>query len=218
LIDLFFSLAELFIVIAYIFSDMLLLRIITVLGMATYIVGAVLAGYSAPGMKALIVFSALALCVNLVQIYKIVIDKLTIILPEDIRDLYQQMFPSFTTTEFGKIYRLATKKKFKKGQSITILNQSVSDLIAIKSGNVSITQDDQTIAQIGPGFFVGEMSFLTGKGATATTKANTDTECIIWKHHSLHQLSKKNPQLYDKLKQEISVNLIKKITQWNASC
>lgn len=217
LIDLFFSLAEIFIVIAYTFRNMLVLRIITVVGMATYILGAFLAGYSVPGMKALIGFSALAMCVNLVQIFKLALDKLTILLPEDIRWLYQQMFSSFTTTEFGKIYGMALKKKYAKGQLITLQDQPVTELIAINSGSVSIIQDDQIVAQIGPGFFVGEMSFLTGKVATTTTKADEDTECIIWKQDILHQLTNKNPQLHSKLIQEISFNLIKKITKWNSS-
>ena len=211
MVDLFFALGELFIVMAYVFRNILVLRVFTVIGTTIYAMGAFFLGYSAPGMKVLIAFSTLVISINLVQIFKLILDKLTIVLPENIRWLYHNMFSSFTPRDFGKLYALSEKRKYVKGQVIVIQNQPVTELIAIKSGNCLIIKNNQTVAQLGPGFFVGEMSFLTGKRATATTSADSDMECVVWKHDVLHQLEKINVNLSSSLKREISFNLIKKI-------
>lgn len=211
MVDLIFSLAEIFIVLSFLFRDMLILRTLSCIGMAVYVAGALYSGLDEPGMKALMFFSGIAVMVNVVQITILAFERWPIALAEDLKEIYNQMFTSMTAAEFKKIYKLATVTRMGAGDIIVEEGKAVDNLIAIKSGNAAIIKDDKEIARIGPFYFIGEMSYLTGDMATATVTPTEDLICVSWKKVDLDKLEITRPDLYSKLKQDISINLIKKI-------
>lgn len=74
MVDVIFSIAECILVISYLYRDILSLRVITIIGCSGFVIGALIAGYHSPGMKALIAFNAMTIFVNLVQLYFIIIE------------------------------------------------------------------------------------------------------------------------------------------------
>ena len=58
------------------------------------------------------------------------------------------------------------------------------------------------------GQFVGEMSFLTEKSATATCIVKHDTECLMWKQPEFKDLLKRNPSLYYTIQGLLSNQLV----------
>lgn len=211
MVDFIFAIGEVFLVVSYMFSNILLLRLITIVGMLAYVIGAFVAGYNSPGMKAMIIFSVISVLINIYKIFIILTERKSIFLPEEIKSIYSKMFSSMTASDFLKLYKLSQPLKYKKDEVLIHQNQRVEYLIAINKGNAHIIKNGQHITTLDPGHFIGEMSFISGEPAKATVAAETDLECLAWQLETLHSLGKKNSELLTKLKEAISLNLIKKI-------
>ncbi len=87
----------------------------------------------------------------------------------------------------------------------------VPDLYLIYNGTVDVLVDNEQIAQLKDGEFVGEMSFLTEKVATATCKVKYDAQCLVWKQREFKELLKRNPTLYFTIQSVLSAQVSDKI-------
>ena len=115
--------------------------------------------------------------------------------PKD-RELYETMFKSLSPVEYLKITKLANWTKFKKNDKIITQSKPVKDLHLIYNGTVDVVVGIEPVAELKDGQFVGEMSFLTEKPATATCITKHDTELLVWKQEQFKELLKRNPSLY----------------------
>ncbi|MDG2263724.1 MAG: cyclic nucleotide-binding domain-containing protein, partial [Flavobacteriales bacterium] len=95
-----------------------------------------------------------------------------------------------------KITKIAEWIKFDSGEFITKQTRPVTALYLIYNGTVDVAVDGKKVAELKDGRFVGEMSFLTEKPATATCIVKHETECIVWKQPEFKALLKRNPSLY----------------------
>ena len=84
----------------------------------------------------------------------------------------------------------------------------VPDLILIYNGTVDVVVGKEKVAELRDGQFVGEMSFLTEKSATATCIVKHDTECLVWKQPEFKELLKRNPSLYYTIQSLLSNQLV----------
>ena len=112
------------------------------------------------------------------------------------KELYETMFKDMTPVEFLKITKIADWIHFKEGEVITQQKHTVDTLNLIYNGTVDVTVDGKKVAQLKDGQFVGEMSFLTEKPATATCVVKHDTELLVWPQKEFKDLLKRNPSLY----------------------
>ena len=127
--------------------------------------------------------------------------------PKD-KELYETLFRDLSPVEYLKISKVAEWKKYKSGETIIRQEHLVPDLILIYNGTVDIAVDGKGVAQLKDGQFVGEMSFLTEKSATATCIVRHDTECLVWKQKEFKELLKRNPSLYYSIQSLLSNQLI----------
>jgi len=74
-------------------------------------------------------------------------------------------------------------------------NQPMEDLMMIYSGRVDILVKERKLNELKDGQFIGEMSFLSERPASAKVIAAYDTELISWKQADLKGLKSKNPSL-----------------------
>ena len=112
------------------------------------------------------------------------------------KELYETMFKGMTPVEFLKITKIADWVHFKSGEVITQQKHAVETLNLIYNGTVDVAVDSKKVAELKDGQFVGEMSFLTEKPATATCITKHDTELLVWKQEQFKELLKRNPSLY----------------------
>ena len=80
--------------------------------------------------------------------------------------------------------------------------------ILIYNGTVDVVVDNKKVAELKDGQFVGEMSFLTEKTATATCIVKHNTECLVWKQPEFKELLKRNPSLYYTIQSLLSNQLV----------
>ena len=145
---------------------------------------------------------------NLYHIAILIYEKRPIKMAPKDKELYETLFKELSPVEYLKITKIANWKKFKAGDTLIRQDHLVTDLILIYNGTVDVVVKDKIVAQLRDGQFVGEMSFLTEKSATATCVIKHDTECIMWKQPEFKQLLKRNPSLYYTIQGLLSNQLI----------
>tara|TARA_R100000988_G_C3983938_1_gene158564 strand:+ start:7 stop:657 length:651 start_codon:yes stop_codon:yes gene_type:complete len=133
---------------------------------------------------------------NLYHIAIIIYEKRPVDMSPKHKELYETMFKNMTPVEFLKITKIADWVQFKSNELITQKGHSVPTLNLIYNGTVDVLVEDKKVAELKDGQFVGEMSFLTEKPATATCLVKHDTECLVWKQEQFKDLLKRNPSLY----------------------
>jgi len=150
--------------------------------------------------------------VNLYHIAVIIYEKRPVKMSPKEKELYETMFRGLSPVEFLKITKVAQWKQFKSPLPIIQQGKPVNDLILIYNGMVDILVNDKKVAELKDGQFVGEMSFLTEKPATATCKVAHTTECLVWPQKDFKDLLKRNPSLYftiqSLLSEQVSNNLV----------
>ena len=84
-------------------------------------------------------------------------------------------------------------------------------LFFVLAGTVRITQGDRRVTDLGPGFFVAEMSLLTGEPATADAVAVGDVNVMRWPADHLRDLKDRSPAVWVKIQSVLGRDLVEKI-------
>ena len=153
------------------------------------------------------------IAVNLYHIAVILYEKREVKMDDKNQELYDTLFKEMTPVEYLKISRAAKWELVKAGQRIITQGMPVPDLYLIYNGTVDVVVDNEQIAQLKDGEFVGEMSFLTEKVATATCKVKYDAQCLVWKQKEFKELLKRNPSLYFTIQSVLSSQVSDKLVK-----
>jgi len=151
------------------------------------------------------------IAVNIYHIAIILYEKREVKMDDKNQELYDTLFSEMTPVEYLKISRAAKWELVKSGQKIITQGMPVPDLYLIYNGTVDVLVDNEQIAQLKDGEFVGEMSFLTEKVATATCKVKYDAQCLVWKQREFKELLKRNPSLYFTIQSVLSAQVSDKL-------
>ena len=146
--------------------------------------------------------------VNLYHIAVIIYEKRPVHMNPKDKELYETLFKELTPVEYLKITKIAEWHKYTSGEVLIKHSALVTDLILIYNGTVEVEVDGNIVAELKDGQFVGEMSFLTEKSATADCVVKHDTECLMWKQPEFKDLLKRNPSLYYTIQGLLSNQLV----------
>ena len=195
---------------SFLVKDILYLRILSILASLF----SVLYNFYIPvePMWLAINWNIIFVLVNIYHIAVIIYEKRPVKMSSKEKELHETMFRGLTPVEFLKITKIAQWKKYKTPLPIITQGKPVKDLILIYNGLVDILVNDNKVAELKDGQFVGEMSFLTEKPATATCKVEHNAECLVWNQKDFKDLLKRNPSLYftiqSLLSEQVSNNLV----------
>ncbi len=191
---------------SFLVKDILWLRLVSILASAF----GMAYNYFIPAnpMWIAIGWNGIFIGLNLYHIAVLVYEKRPVHMNPKDKELYQTLFKDMTPVEYLKISKIARWKKFTAGDVMIRQEHMVTDLILIYNGTVDVMVRDKKVAELRDGQFVGEMSFLTEKSATATCVVKHDTECLVWKQPEFKDLLKRNPSLYYTIQSLLSNQLI----------
>ena len=191
---------------SFLVKDILWLRVVSILASLF----SVFYNYVIPAnpMWLAINWNIVFVVVNLYHIAVIIYEKRPIKMEPKDKELYETLFKDLSPVEYLKISKVAEWKSFKSGETIIRQNHLVTDLILIYNGTVDVVVGTKKVAELKDGQFVGEMSFLTEKSATATCIVKHDTECLVWKQPEFKELLKRNPSLYYTIQSLLSNQLV----------
>ena len=191
---------------SFLVKDILWLRIVSVVASLF----SILYNYTIPAepMWLAINWNIVFVAVNLYHIAVIIYEKRPIKMAPKDKELYETLFKDLSPVEYLKISKVAQWKIFKSGETIIRQTHLVPDLILIYNGTVDVAVNGEKVAELKDGQFVGEMSFLTEKSATATCIVKHDAECLVWKQKEFKDLLKRNPSLYYTIQSLLSNQLV----------
>ena len=157
-------------------------------------------------------WNAIFVMVNIYHISVLLYEKRPVQMDDKNTELYNTLFKDMTPVEYLKISKAACWRSYETGDVLIRQQHLVPDLILIYNGTIDVEVDGNKVAELRDGQFVGEMSFLTEKSATATCVVKHPTECLVWKQQEFKDLLKRNPSLYftiqSLLSAQVSSNLV----------
>lgn len=205
-----YSVAAVFSFAAYVFSNMLWLRIFLIVAAILYIITGV-----SLGLTSMAGWNIAYLIINSYHVAVILFNKSTVMLPDQIKDIYKEAFTTLTTREFKKIIMTNPYHAYQSGEKIMSEGEETNELFLLLSGNVSVIASQKEIAAISSGDFIGEMSFMSKQTASADVFAKNDVVVAYWTHADLNKLEQKNTKIYNKFLTIVGRDLVRKLKRKN---
>jgi CRP-like cAMP-binding protein len=199
------NLAYVLMLVAFITRDVLYLRGLLVVAQAVVVV------YTwHNGVYMIAAWNALFASINAYMVVQILRERRAVVLPADLQGLYERHFTALTPPEFLRLWH--------QGQHERVVNQPLARageypewLYFLLGGQVRVSRDEGADIELPAGFFVAEMSLLTGAPANADVDAVGEVEVIRWATRDLRALRQRNPGLWTKIQSVIGRDLVEKI-------
>ncbi len=124
------------------------------------------------------------------------------------------IFADLDDIQLGKIAKLGTQKKYKKGNIIVLEKEMGAALFVIITGKVKVVRTDEDGREVilsifGPGEFFGEMSLLDGLARSATVVATAKSELFMIHRREFLDLLNEFPAVAISLLAELTMRLRK---------
>jgi len=162
------------------------------------------------GRVDVVAWNSIFTVINCYHIYRIIDERKPIKVPDEIKDIYKNIFNNFTTKEFVNFWNLGEYRVANDSQ-IVEEGKKLDHLILILSGEAYVKKDEQLINTLDRGKFVGEMSLITNEPASADIVSDVEVKYIMWNQSQLKHFEKTNKDLWIKLHNILSKDLIDKI-------
>ena len=159
---------------------------------------------------AVIFWNALFVVINTLQVVYLIRQRRPIDLPTDLLDLYENYFKDMRRREFLYFWNMGTINKV-NDKLLIKQEEHQKEISLILSGLVKVKKNNIKIAELTRGSFIAEMSFLTGKPASADVYADGTVRYIAWNQKKLKDCEKLNPQLLIKIQNILGKDLAEKI-------
>ncbi len=134
---------------------------------------------------------------------------------EDEKFFIQTVMPTLEGNLRARMLKLARWQTREPGEVLVEEGQIKPGLVFIARGAASVERGGAIVGVCGPGDFLGEMSFLTGKPASATVRVANETRCCVFDPGVLKVLIEKNPAIRQTLEYSFNRNLVGKLERMN---
>ena len=123
--------------------------------------------------------------VNVAQILLLVAERFPRGLEGAERELYDRVFSDLTVAEFRRLLRLGTVRDVAANATVVERGRPVADMMVLTAGAMDVRCDGRPFASVGPGQFIGEMSFISGDVASADVVATAASRVLAWSQPGL---------------------------------
>jgi CRP-like cAMP-binding protein len=149
--------------------------------------------------------------INLAQLFRLLRDRISLRLSLDERAFLAPIVGRLDKAQIAQLLRTAEWRTLQPGEVLTVENTQVKDLTFICSGSTEVRAKGQLVAHIGPGAFVGDVSFTTGVLATATVMVDEEARVLAFDQIRLKALCVRDQQIASALYQRIGGGLADKM-------
>jgi len=153
--------------------------------------------------------------VNVVQLTIILLASRKRKTTEDEKFFIDTVMPSLEGNLRARMLKLARWQTREPGEVLVEEGEAQPQLVFIARGAASVERSGDLVGVCGPGDFLGEMSFLTGKPASATVRVANETRCCVFDPGVLKVLTDKNPGIRQCLEVSFNRNLVGKLERMN---
>ncbi len=126
------------------------------------------------------------------------------------------LFARCTKAQLQEIGRVADELNLPAGSVLTRQGDVGSQLFVIVGGTASVTRDDQLVATVGKGDFVGELAVLGRTPRNATVTADSELDVLVLTPAGFSQLLDDIPGLAKHVLYEVVGRLAQVATSYSA--
>lgn len=193
----------------YLVINQVVLRLLVLLGTGFYIWYYFVIG-NVPLWEAIWVSIILGTA-NIIGLTNLLFHKSRLYIPRAHRDVYDRSFQHMPPAEFRAMMRIGRREVFNRDKIITREGQHVDELHYVIEGHVTIEKLGE-VFRVPQGMFVGEIAFLTGRPASATTHVPEGAEVIAWPFEKLRRCMTRRPRFKLAFEAMISRDLADKVS------
>ena len=113
------------------------------------------------------------------------------------------LFEKFSEDELRQIAPFAEEATAEPGNVLVREGDYSYQFVAIEEGGAKVTRDGETVAELGPGDFFGEIGLLEKSLRTATVEATTPMKLITLTGWDLARVEKAMPDAIEELHRAI---------------
>lgn len=204
---LFLHAANAIVVLAFLFKDILWLRLVMVVSSILMI------GYGRLSDQPLLAgWEILFLAINAYHIIVLFQERQPLKLQGKLGEIHKLVFNEFSERDFLKLWNSGMDREY-NGSVIVRQKETPDDLLFIVDGQAVVKRGRKTLVRLDAYNFIAEMSFLTGEPATATVKATGKVRVHCWSQTALHDLESVDPSLMARIRSILGKDLTKKLAE-----
>lgn len=162
------------------------------------------------GLYLLPAWNLVFVVINVYMVVRILRERRELQLPADLALLHAQHFAALTPREFLRLWNLGHRERL-ADCSLARTGEHPEWLYFLLAGTVLVSRGDTLVRELPSGYFVAEMSLLTGQPANADVRASGSVEVMRWARSELQQIRQKNAALWTKIQSVIGRDLVEKI-------
>ena len=149
--------------------------------------------------------------INILRMAANYLQRLDISLSNQEESLYKNVFSTLSKTEFKKIARIAIWNDLASGTRVVTQGEPIKALRVVYRGKARVIANEQFVAHIHPGGFIGEVSFLSDGIASATVVAEGPMVIVSWPSEQFRKVLDRNPMINIKTQKIFGSDLVQKI-------
>jgi hypothetical protein len=134
-----------------------------------------------------------------------------VVFSEEEKEVFQGIFNQLSSFEFYKLIKIAKWKDYEERTLIIEKNIEVQNLYLIYNGEAQVVVNNEKSLTLRDGAFIGEISFNSGKLATADIYCQPNTRMVCWDQKELKEFLKRNPNTKEHFNTIITQDLTKKL-------
>ncbi|STY29079.1 Cyclic nucleotide-binding domain [Legionella wadsworthii] len=206
--DYLYSLGNILLLLSLCFRKVLFIRTIFILSDLSFLLYGSLAD-----VPPVAYWAVASIVINFVQIGILLRDMIPKDLPYDLQQIKDLFFSSMQTSDFIRLIKLSYRGTSSNTQMLT-RGEPVENLMLITKGMVYI-EVDNTMIQVGPYHFIGEMSYFRDGKATTTIYSREPVDFLYWRYSDLRRLQQNKPPLFMKMVEAMGKDIMLKMLHQN---
>lgn len=205
---------------AFLVRDILWLRLLAVLSYSLFCIVATTVA-DGPAWH-LVLWYVTFITINLGHAAYLLYERTLVKLTATERQVRDVAFPSLDRVQVKRLLRSGKWIDFAQSECLTRQGKIAGYLYLIAEGEASVRVDEQEVANLVAGRFVGEIGFLARRPATATTSAVATSgdeqkacRCLVWKAEKLRHRLARDPAMKSVMYAALGADLAAKVADYN---
>ena len=183
-----FFIANTLYVISYMLTSMVWLRVLAIIAAASTVPYFY---FQLEPLWSALFWQGCFLVVNLVNLLVLLFSMRATNFDEDEELAYAIKFSGLKPYEVRPIFKYAERQSLAAGHKLLEEGDENDSLFLVLAGECKVIKDGAEVAVLGPGHFVGELSFLGDHAVSADVIAAQDTKLMYWDKQGLAPLFKR---------------------------
>ena len=166
------------------------------------------------GVPSIAAWNVLFVVINTLWVIRILRERRRVVLPRELRGLYQRHFAALTPPEFLRLWNQGRRHTVQDARFATAGGYPDA-LFFLVHGTARVSKDGAHITDLSPGYFIAEMSLLTGDPANADVDAVGAVDVVSWPIADLRAIRQANPVLWTKIQSVLGHDIVAKGRSWD---